>query len=118
MQPISFARHQFPPEIIRHAAWLYLWLTLSYRDVGEPLAERGLDVSHETLRRWVLKFRPLFARICAGCDLGRVASGASTRSLSWEQAPLALAWGGRRGPGAGNPRSATKRQSCRVTANA
>jgi transposase-like protein len=59
---ISFARHQFPPEIIRHAIWLYVRFTLSYRDVEDLLAERGLDVSYETARRWVLKFGPLFAR--------------------------------------------------------
>jgi len=59
---ISFARHQFPPVIIRHAVWLYLRFTLSYRDVEDLLAERGLDVSYETVRRWVLKFGPLFAR--------------------------------------------------------
>ena len=58
---ISFARHQFPPAIIRHAVWLYLRFTLSYRDVEDLLAERGLDVSYETVRRWVLKFGPLFA---------------------------------------------------------
>ena len=39
---ISFARHQFPPAIIRHAVWLYLRFTLSYRDVEDLLAERGL----------------------------------------------------------------------------
>ena len=58
---ISFARHQFPPAIIRHAVWLYVRFTLSYRDVEDLLAERGLDVSYETVRRWVLKFGPLFA---------------------------------------------------------
>ena len=40
MQPISYARHQFPAEIIRHAVWLYLRFTLSYRDVEELLAGR------------------------------------------------------------------------------
>ena len=59
---ISFARHQFPPAIIQHAVWLYLRFALSYRDVEDLLAERGLDVSYETVRRWVLKFGPLFAR--------------------------------------------------------
>ena len=53
---ISFARHQFPPAIIRHAVWLYVRFTLSYRDIEDLLAERGLDVSYETVRRWVLKF--------------------------------------------------------------
>ena len=62
MQPISYARHQFPPEIIRHAVWLYLRFTLSYRDVEELLAERGLDTSYETIRRWVLKFGCSYAR--------------------------------------------------------
>jgi transposase-like protein len=62
LMTISLSRHQFPPEIIRHAVWLYLRFTLSYRDVEDLLAERGLDVSYETVRRWVLKFGPLFAR--------------------------------------------------------
>lgn len=62
MQPISYRRHQFPPEIIRHAVWLYLRFSLSYRDVKELLAERGLGVSYETVRRWGLKFGPAFAR--------------------------------------------------------
>jgi transposase-like protein len=62
MTTISFARHQFPPAIIRHTVWLYLRFTLSYSDVEDLLAERGLDVSYESVRRWVLKFGPLFAR--------------------------------------------------------
>ena len=62
MQPISYARHQFPSEIIRHAVWLYLRFTLSYRDVEELLAERGIETSYETVRRWVRKFGPMFAR--------------------------------------------------------
>ena len=51
-----------PPAIIRHAVWLFIRFTLSYRDVEDLLAERGLDVSYETVRRWVLKFGPVFAR--------------------------------------------------------
>jgi putative transposase len=62
MQAISCARHQFPAEIIRHAVWLYLRFALSYRDVEELLAERGIAASYETVRRWVLKFGPMFAR--------------------------------------------------------
>jgi transposase-like protein len=62
MQPVSYSRHRFPPELIRHAVWLYLRFTLSYRDVEEILAERGLDLSYETIRRWVLKFGPAYAR--------------------------------------------------------
>ena len=44
------------------AVWLHMRFTLSYRDVEDVLAERGIDVSYETARRWVLKFGPLFAR--------------------------------------------------------
>jgi transposase len=62
MQPIFYARYQFPAEIIRHATWLYFRFTLSYRDVEELLAERGIETSYETVRRWVLKFGPMFAR--------------------------------------------------------
>ena len=56
MAQLSYRRHRFPAEIIQHAIWLYLRFTLSYRDVEELLAERGLEVSYETVRRWVLKF--------------------------------------------------------------
>ena len=42
MFPISYRRHRFPPPIIQHAVWLYLRFTLSYRDVEELLAQRGL----------------------------------------------------------------------------
>jgi transposase-like protein len=62
MATISYARHRFPAVVIRHAVWLYFRFTLSYRDVEDLLAERGLDISYETVRRWVLKFGPLFAR--------------------------------------------------------
>jgi transposase-like protein len=49
MAPLSYRRHRFPAEIIKQAIWLYLRFTLSYRDVEELLAERGLDVSYEVL---------------------------------------------------------------------
>ena len=62
MQPISYARHRFPPVVIRHAVWLYLRFTLSYRDVEDLVAERGVEVSNETIRRWVLTFGPAVAR--------------------------------------------------------
>ena len=62
MTTISFTRHQFPPDIIRHTVWLYLRFTLSFRGVEDLLAERGLELSYETVRRWVLKFGPLFAK--------------------------------------------------------
>ena len=61
MKPISFKRHRFPPSVIVHAVWLYARFTLSFRDVEEMLAERGIDVSNETVRRWFLKFGRLIA---------------------------------------------------------
>jgi putative transposase len=74
MQPISYARHQFPPTAIQHAVWLYLRFTLSYRDVEELLAERGLDVSYETIRRWVRKFGQAIT-----CNLRRLRPRTSSR---------------------------------------
>jgi transposase-like protein len=63
MQPISYyARHRFPPDVIRRAVWFYLRFTLSYRDIEDLLAERGLMVSNESIRRWVLKFGPIIAK--------------------------------------------------------
>src|SRR5215211_5839459 len=62
MTSLSYRGHRFPAEIIQHAVWLYLRFSLSYRDVEELLAERGLDLSYETVRRWVLKFGSLLAR--------------------------------------------------------
>ncbi len=56
MRQLSFKRHRFPADIIRHSVWLYARFTLSYRDVEEMLAERSLDISYETVRSWFLKF--------------------------------------------------------------
>jgi hypothetical protein len=48
-----YSGYRFPADVIRRAVWLYLRFTLSYRDVEELLAERGLEISYETIRRWV-----------------------------------------------------------------
>lgn len=56
MLPTSFKRHRFPPDVIRHAVWLYFRFTLSLGDVEEMLAERGIDASYEAIRGWTLKF--------------------------------------------------------------
>jgi putative transposase len=56
MQKISYDGYRFPPEIIHQAIWLYLRFTLSFRDVEDLLAERGIAVSYETVRRWVNHF--------------------------------------------------------------
>jgi putative transposase len=61
MQKISYAGYRFPPEIIQQAIWLYLRFTLSLRDVEDLLAERGVCVSYETVRRWVNHFGPKIA---------------------------------------------------------
>ena len=54
--------YRFPPEIIGHAVWLYHRFCLSFRDVEDLLAERGILVSCETIRQWCRKFGPAFAR--------------------------------------------------------
>jgi putative transposase len=66
MKLISYSRHRFPPDVIRRAVWLYLRFTLSYRDVEDLLAERGLTVSNESIRRWVLKFGPVIGKNLRG----------------------------------------------------
>jgi putative transposase len=62
MTQISYKRHRFPPAIIQHAVWLYFRFTLSFRDVEDLLAERGLDVSYESIRYWVRKFGKQYAK--------------------------------------------------------
>ena len=57
-----YLRHRFPPEIISHAVWLYHRYCMSFRDVEDLLAERGIIVSYETIRQWCGKFGPDYAR--------------------------------------------------------
>ncbi|WP_264777486.1 IS6 family transposase [Deinococcus aetherius] len=54
--------YRFPPAVIGYAVWLYHRFTLSYRDVEELLLERGIAVTHESIRTWCLKFADLFAQ--------------------------------------------------------
>ena len=61
MRAISFKRHRFPSDIIRLAVWLYFRFTLSIRDVEEMMAQRGIEISRETVRCWVNKFGPTMA---------------------------------------------------------
>ena len=61
MTKISYGGYRFPPEIIQQAIWLYVRFTLSFRDVEDLLAERGIVVSYETVRRWVNHFGPKIA---------------------------------------------------------
>jgi putative transposase len=61
MTKISYSGYRFPSEIIHQAIWLYLRFTLSFRDVEDLLAERGIAISYETVRRWVNHFGPIIA---------------------------------------------------------
>jgi putative transposase len=61
MRKVSYDRHRFPAQIIQYTVWLYFRFPLSYRDVEELLAERGIDVTYETVRRWALKLGLAFA---------------------------------------------------------
>ena len=67
-QPLSaFSGYRFPPEIIMLAVRWYLRYGLSYRDLEELLAERGIDVDHVTLFRWVQRFTPLLVNAARPC---------------------------------------------------
>ena len=52
----SYVGHRYPVEIISHAVWLYFRFTLSFRDIEELLASRGVIVTYEAIRQWTLKF--------------------------------------------------------------
>ncbi len=58
----SYHGYRFPPEIISHAVWLYYRFCLSFRDVEDLLAKRGVIVSYETIRQWSQKFGAEYAR--------------------------------------------------------
>src|ERR1700745_3834709 len=60
-EPSSYRRHRFPAEIISHAVWLYHVFSVSLRDVELILAERGVAVTHESIRLWCAKFGGDFA---------------------------------------------------------
>ena len=62
MQKVSYRRHRFPAAIIQYTVWLYFRFPLSYRDVEDLLAERSIEISYETVRRWALKFGQAYAR--------------------------------------------------------
>ena len=62
MDKLSYHRHRYPSIVIQQAIWLYFRFALSYRDVEDMVAERDIDVSNETVRRWALKFRAIIER--------------------------------------------------------
>ena len=82
MTKISYSGYRFPPEIIQQAIWLYVRFTLSFRDVEDLLAERGILVSYETVRRWVNHFGPKIAADLRNAGRSRIPSGISMRSIS------------------------------------
>ena len=67
----SYRGYRFPPEIISHAVWLYHRFCVSFRDVEDLLAQRGITVSYEAIRLWCIKFGPDYARRLK-CRQGRL----------------------------------------------
>lgn len=63
----SFAGYRFPRDVILLAVRRYLRYGLSYRDVEELLAERGVEVDHVTVYRWVQRFTPLVIEAARPC---------------------------------------------------
>ena len=57
----SYRGYRFPPEIIAHAVWLYFRFSLSFRDVEDLLAQRGIIVTYETIRQWCRTFGRAYA---------------------------------------------------------
>ena len=57
-----YKRHRFPPVIIQYAVWLYHRFNLSCRDIEDLMAERGIEVSYESIRLWCNKFGPLYSK--------------------------------------------------------
>jgi len=88
MAGISYKRHRFPPDVVRHAVWLYFRFTLSLRDAEEMLVERGIELSYETVRCWALKFGRSFAQ-----NLRRRRASASGR---WHLDEMVVKIGGKR----------------------
>jgi transposase, IS6 family len=75
----AFAGFRFPSDVIVLAVRWYLRFGLSYRDVEELLAERGVEVDHVTVYRWVLRFTPLLADAARPCRTWSGTAGSWTR---------------------------------------
>ena len=111
MDKLSYRRHRFPSIVIQQAIWLYFRFALSYRDVEDMLAERGIDVSYETVRRWALKFGWIIAR--------KLRRGRPRPDGRWHLDEVFVSINGRQlyvwravdseGEGPGHPRSTTAR---------
>ena len=79
MKPISNDCHRFPADVIAHAVWLYFRLTMSFRDVEDLLAERGIDVSYETIAVGRSNLALVLRRIFTGRGRTRRQIGISTK---------------------------------------
>jgi hypothetical protein len=77
----AFAGFCFPPDVIVLAVRWYLRFALSYRDLEELLAERGVEVDHVTIYRWVRRFTPLLAEAAGPAAMPWVVAGESTRPM-------------------------------------
>ena len=60
-KPNIYKRYRFPSVIIQYAVWLYYRFNLSHRDIEDLLAERGINVTYETIRLWCNKFGSIYA---------------------------------------------------------
>ena len=74
----SYAGFRFPAEIISHCVWLYHRFPLSLREVEEMMLQRGIVVSHETVRQWCAKFGQNYANGYAAGDPALATDGTST----------------------------------------
>ena len=79
-EPATYPGYRFPAEIISHAVWLYHVFSLSFRDVELILTERGVIVSHESIRQWCLKSEPTSPAGCVGDGRSRATPGTLIRS--------------------------------------
>lgn len=88
VKQLSFKRHRFPAEVIRHAVWLHFRFSLSLREVDELMAARGIGVSYETIRCWTIKFGHRIAR--------RLKQRRPTPSPRWHLDEMVCRIGGKR----------------------
>ena len=81
-RPMLYKGYRFPPEIISRCVWLYYRFGVSLRDVSELMLARGIEVSHEAIRLWTLRFGTEYARRLRPHGEPVRTSGTSMNSLS------------------------------------
>jgi hypothetical protein len=86
--PTPYKRHRFPAVIVSHGVWLYFRFCLSYRDVQELMAERGVILTYKTVRYWCRKFGRPTPISCAAGVLGLGTRGIWMKSFSPSTAPV------------------------------